>query len=101
MEKKKLDNYYVTGTARDHEWIINNREMFEESLRDEMRATGYIPVLDLPINITWEYDAKFLCHFKAHAKGLKVGRRRSMNTLGYMSKEGFIVDREAKQAVLT
>lgn len=96
----KLSNYYVTGTARDHEWIIDHREMFEEALREEMRNKGYIPALDQDIHIVWEYDKDFLCHFKATAKGLKVGRQRSMKEMGYMSKEGFIVSKDVKEVVL-
>lgn len=100
QQPNKLSNYYVTGTAKDHEWIIDHREYFESAMRDEMRQKGYIPALDIPVNITWEYDKDFLCHFKAQAKGLRVGRTRSKNVMGYMSREGFIVGKDAEAVAL-
>jgi hypothetical protein len=99
-QQKRLDNYCVTGTAKDHEWIIDHRELFETAMREEMRQKGFIPALDLPINIVWEYDKNFLCHFKAIAKGLKVGRKRSLEAMGYMSREGFIVGKDAAEVAL-
>jgi hypothetical protein len=93
----KLSNYYLTGTSKDHEWIIDHRELLEGYIRDEMRENGYIPALDIPMNFVWEYDKEFSCSYKVTAKGLKVGRKRSREAMGYMHEEGFILSKDAGQ----
>ena len=103
MVKQKSDyaNYYANGTCADHGWLTRNQELFEMELREEMLRNGYIPVLDIPVSYTWEYDkATDLCKYRAIAKGLKVGRRRAAKSLGVMSKEGFIVNKDVSEVEL-
>lgn len=94
----RMSNYYINGTAKDHDWVVKNREMLESYCRDEMRKTGFIPALDIPATFTWDYNYEDgLCHYKIALKGLRVGRKKSKNSLGYMSKEGIVVGKDVEQ----
>lgn len=87
-----LKSYYVDGEACDQEWIIEHREELEEGMRRDMKEHGWIPVLDQPINITWDYNKdKDVFKFRMECKGKRVGRKNSLKALGIMSQEGIVV----------
>lgn len=99
MTDMKFNDYYVEGVAVDQEWIVAHREYLEEELHKDMRSKGFIPVLDIPMNVTWEYDDK-TGHFKYKlaAKGKGVGKKRSVKYLGILSDSGIMLSIDAAEA---
>lgn len=96
-----IKSYYVDGEARDQEWIIDHREELEEGMRQDMRNHGWIPVLDIPINLTWEYNAeKNTFKFRMECKGKRVGRKKSMKAMGIMSQEGIEIRNDGEKLTL-
>lgn len=90
----KTSNFYVNGEAADHEWILANQEMVEREVWIEMRRKGFIPAVDIPSTVSWDYDHKRgVCKYKMVDKGIKVGRKRSLEKpdSGYISKEGIVI----------
>jgi hypothetical protein len=51
-------DYIITGSARDHEWILANRKMVEMYMYDEVRSAGYLPILDESPELSYEYDSE-------------------------------------------
>jgi hypothetical protein len=94
--KMQVKDYYVDGIAKDQDWIVKNREYLEEELHKDMRDKGFIPVLDIPMKVTWEYiskkgdknEGKF--KFRMTAKGHGVGCRKAKKFLGILSEEGIM-----------
>lgn len=97
----KLSDYYVDGVAKDQEWIIKNHEYLEEELHNYMRQNGYIPVLDQPMKVTWEFDAETgNFKYRLAAKGQGVGRKKSQKYLGILSEERILLDINVEEASL-
>lgn len=91
----KIESYYIDGEAVDQEWIINNRELIEEGMRQDMRDHGWLPALDLPTNLRWEYDAtRDVMKFRMEHKGQRVGRKRSAKSVGVLAKDGVEVKQD-------
>ncbi len=87
-----IKSYFVDGIAKDQEWIIDHRDQLEEGMRQDMRDHGWIPVIDIPINITWDYNSdKDTFNFRMEAKGKRAGRKRALKSVGILSQEGIMV----------
>lgn len=100
-QKQKFKTYFVDGIAKDQEWIIEHSQYLEEELHKDMRSKGYIPVLDIPMKVNWEFDEKS-GHFKYRlaSKGKAVGCKTAKKYLGILSEEGIMLDINVESAVL-
>lgn len=87
-----IKSYYVDGTAVDQDWIVRNHDLLQDELREDMRRHGYIPVVDQPMNVTWEYvKEKDVFKFRMENKGLKAGRKKALKSKGIMLDEGIVI----------
>ncbi len=100
MTKSNFRPYIVEGVARDEMWIINNRELVESHAHDDMRANGFLPLLDVPSDLHWEFVPE-TGHFKYKLtiKGKYVGKRKAKLAKGVLS-EGLIISEGGKTVQL-
>jgi hypothetical protein len=91
----KLRSYFTHGEAKDQEWIVANRELLEGYMRDDMRSHGWLPALDIPTVLTWEYREKTgTFKFSLEHKGVIVGYKKAKKLDGILFSEGIIVGRD-------
>jgi hypothetical protein len=101
MSQKKFKTYFVDGVAKDQEWIVAHTEYLEEELHKDMRSKGYIPVLDIPMKVNWEYDEKSgNFKYRLASKGKAVGCKTAKKHLGILSEQGIVLDINVESAAL-
>lgn len=88
----KYRNFTTTGEARDQEWIINNQEMIEGHIHDEMRAKGFLPVVDGDVGVKWWFkkDSETF-GFKMTVKGLKVSKKQARDLYAILDSQDLAV----------
>lgn len=50
-----IKRFYLDGEVK-YEYLTKTRRSLEETLEDQMRLSGYVPVLDIDPQLTQEYD---------------------------------------------
>lgn len=93
--KNGIKSYFVDGEARDEVWIVNNRPMLEEYIKDDMRDHGFAPVLDRPMNLSWTYNPeRETFSYRIEAFGKFVGKRKAKKVIGVLIEEGIIMSED-------
>lgn len=92
--------YEVDGEALDNAWIAKNRDMLDRHVVDDMRANGYIPVLDIDPEFTSVFDPeketfKFTVGIYAYYMGDK-----SEEYMGIIYNDGILISRDQKKVML-
>jgi hypothetical protein len=97
----KYRSYKVEGTAIDEVWIVKNRNMVEDHMRDDMRAHGFIPVLDIPTELEWAWDQeRNVFTYQLTAFGKHVGKRKAKQYLGILDESGLALTKDGKKVTL-
>jgi hypothetical protein len=98
----EFKSFYIDGTAADQAWITSHRKELEDGMFEYMRDNGWIPVLDIPVKLFWEYDeSTTYFKYRMEAKGKQVGKKSSKDKLGILSKEGILVANEKQAEPIT
>lgn len=99
---QKYRTYRIKGVAVSQDWIVKNRILIEEATRQDMRDHGFVPTLDLPTDITWEWnqeDNTFA--YELGIKGKYVGKRKAKNYLGILAEAGIVLTKDGTKAQLS
>lgn len=96
----KISKYRTEGIARDHEWILDNQWIVAEYLREEMRAVGFVPVLDEDHVLNYWYDApNEVFKYALTVRGLKLGEEAKKFS-GFLKTSSTLLDLEGNKAEL-
>jgi hypothetical protein len=97
----KYRTYKVSGTAISQDWIVKNRIMIEEHTRDDMRIHGFIPTLDLPTDLKWEWDQDTdTFKYEIGIPGKYVGKSKAKRYIGILNEAGLVLTKDGKQVEL-
>ncbi len=97
MTQNKYRTYKIEGTAVDQDWIVKNRTMIEEYSRDDMRAHGFVPVLDIPTALTWSWDEpKNVFNYTLTCAGQYMGKRKAKLYVGILHEQGIRITVDGK-----
>ena len=84
MLNRNIKSFYMNGTIKSDSDIVRLREMYEKLLLDEMRTSGYVPVLDIDPQFAIKYNHKkdsYSFHLEMH--GVFVGKRKAWEIEGF------------------
>lgn len=88
MLSRKIKNFYVNGVIRSDSDIIRLRAMHEKLLIDEMRTSGYVPVLDIDPQFSIKYNQEkdnYSFHLEIH--GVYLGKRKAWEFEGFSGQD--------------
>lgn len=95
----KIRDFKVDGVAQDGETILRIRRELEERLVDDMRAKGYVPVIDLLPQLYWEFrkdEGDF--EYVIVVYGVYIGKKKAQQILGLLdSKEIYFQEESDEQ----
>lgn len=80
----EIKRFTREGKLRDDSDIIRLKDVLAKDLENEMRSDGYIPVIDIDIHWSTEYnhEEKFYA-FKISLYGVYVGLDKISNSIAY------------------
>lgn len=88
MLKKNIKSFIVSGVIKDDAAFMRIREMQEKLVLDNMRARGYVPVLDLESQFSIKYnEAKENYSFYLEMFGVYVGKRKALEIEGFSGQQ--------------
>jgi hypothetical protein len=88
MLKKNIKSFIVSGVIKDDAAFQRIRAMQEKLLLDDMRARGYVPVLDLESQFSIKYhEAKEHYSFYLEMFGVYVGKRKAFEIEGFSGQQ--------------
>ena len=75
---KKLKSFGMQGQIHDDSAIPRLRKQYEHMIEDDMRTQGYVPILDLDIQFSLDYDEiNDIYNFDIVLYGIYVGKKKS------------------------
>jgi hypothetical protein len=75
---KKLKSFGMQGQIHDDSAIPRLRKQYENLIESDMRSQGYIPILDLDIQFSLDYDEPNDTYaFEIVVYGVYVGKKKS------------------------
>jgi hypothetical protein len=75
---KKLKSFGMQGQIHDDSAIPRLRKQYESLIEGDMRSQGYIPILDLDIQFSLDYDEPTDTYeFEIVVYGVYVGKKKS------------------------
>ena len=88
MLKKNIKSFIVSGVIKDDAAFRRIRELQEKLLLEDMRARGYVPVLDLEAQFSIKYnEAKENYSFYLEMFGVYVGKKKSLEIEGFSGQQ--------------
>ena len=88
MLKKNIRSFIVSGVIKDDAAFQRIREMQERLLLQDMRARGYVPVLDLESQFSIKYhEAKENFSFYLEMFGVYVGKKKALDIEGFSGQQ--------------
>ena len=98
----KYRKYKISGTAVSQDWIVKNRILIKEHTRTDMISKGFVPVLDLPTSLTWEWNQEDnTFSYELEILGKFVGKRKAKQYLGILDDAGIVLTKDGKQVSLS
>jgi hypothetical protein len=80
-----IKKFSLSGLMGDNN-IVRGKEILVKNLEDQMRDTGFVPVLDLEPQFTLDYNAQDeQYNFELTVYGAYVGKDKSWDTAGLMT----------------
>lgn len=74
----------MQGKIHDDSAIPRLRKQYEHMIEEDMRMNGYVPILDLDIQFSLEYDeSNDTYEFDLVIYGVFVGRKKSQDYEGF------------------
>lgn len=81
---KKLKSFGMQGQIHDDSAIPRLRKQYEHMIEDDMRIQGYVPILDLDIQFSLEYDESAdIYNFDIVLYGIYVGKKKAFLYEGF------------------
>lgn len=75
---KKLKSFGMNGQIHDDSAIPRLRKQYEHMIEEDMRTQGYVPILDLDIQFSLDYDENNdTYNFDIVLYGIYVGKKKS------------------------
>lgn len=88
MLEKNIKSFQIAGVIKDDAAIIRVRQMYEKLLIEDMRARGYVPVLDLEPQFSMKYyEHKESYGFNLVMFGVYVGKRKALEIEGFSGQQ--------------
>lgn len=88
MLKKNIKSFIVSGVIKDDAAFQRIRALQEKLLLDDMRARGYVPVLDLESQFSIKYnESKENYSFYLEVFGVYVGKRKALEIEGFSGQQ--------------
>lgn len=94
MLSTKIRNFTVNGVARDQMWIVNNQLVVEAYIQEEMRAKGFLPVLDERTDLRWSRNDDDTFNYTVTLKAIKVGKRKAKKFRGVMLQQSLLIQED-------
>lgn len=81
---KKLKSFGMQGQIADDASIPRLRKHYENIIETDMRTQGYVPILDLDIQFSLEYDEPTNTYnFEIIVYGVYVGKKKAHSYIGF------------------
>lgn len=81
---KKLKSFGMQGQIHDDSAIPRLRKEYERVIEQDMRSQGYVPILDLDIQFSLDYDeSSDTYNFDIVLYGIYVGKKKSYQYEGF------------------
>lgn len=81
---KKLKSFGMQGQIHDDSAIPRLRKQYEHIIEEDMRSQGYVPILDLDIQFSLEYEeSSDIYNFDIVLYGIYVGKKKSYQYEGF------------------
>ena len=88
MLRKNIKSFIVSGIIKDDTVFKRVRETQEKLLLDDMRAKGYVPVLDLEPQFSIKYnESKDNYSFYLEMFGVYIGKKKSYQIEGFSGQQ--------------
>lgn len=100
MIDTKIRNFTVNGVARDQMWIIDNQLVVESYIHEEMRAKGFLPVLDERTDLRWDRNDDDTFSYRITIKAIKVGKRKAQRFRGAMLQQGLLINQDGSSELI-
>jgi hypothetical protein len=93
MKTKRIKTFQIDGVAVDQEAIIRLRPELESRIIEDMRASGYVPCLDLTPELFWEYvQEKEAFSYIVVIYGCYLGKKRALEVLGLLGSHEIMME---------
>lgn len=81
---KKLKSFGMQGEIHDDSAIPRLRKQYEHIIEENMRLQGYVPILDLDIQFSLEYnESNDTYNFDIVLYGIYVGKKKAYEYEGF------------------
>lgn len=93
---RKIKNFTVEGVAVDGEAILRIRKQVEDTIIEDMRKSGYVPVIDLLPQLYWSYEHdKNEFSYSITVFGVYVGKKKAREILGILDDRPIKMEKES------
>ena len=85
---RNIKKFGFSGVIFDDAHMVGKKEYYTKLLEDEMRTSGYVPVLDLDIQFFTSYNLQLDSYnFSIHMYGVYVGKRKAQKIIGFSGQQ--------------
>lgn len=85
---KNIKKFGFSGVIFDDAHMYGKKQYYTKLLEDEMRTSGYVPVLDLDIQFFTSYNYQLDSYnFSIHMYGVYVGKRKAQKIVGFSGQQ--------------
>lgn len=82
--KRNIKKFGFDGVIGDDSKLAGKKEYYTKILEDQMRTSGYVPVLDLDIQFFISYNLdNDTYNFSIHIYGMYVGKKKAQKIIGF------------------
>jgi hypothetical protein len=82
--KRNIKKFGFDGVIFDDSHLVGKKEYYTKLLEDQMRVSGYVPVLDLDIQFFISYNKVLDSYnFSIYMFGVYVGKKKAQNIVGF------------------
>lgn len=86
--RKNIHNFTMSGIIGSDSHLIPAKEHYERLLTQQMRDSGYVPVLDMLPQVTTTYiEHKDQYSFSITMFGVFVGKKKALSLEGFSGQE--------------
>ena len=85
---RNIKKFGFDGVIGDDSQLIGKKEQYTYILEDQMRTSGYVPVLDLDIQFFISYNVhNDTYNFLINVFGIYVGKKKAQEILGFSGQQ--------------
>lgn len=85
---RNIKKFGFDGVIFDDSHLYGKKQYYSKLLDDEMRISGYVPVLDLDIQFFTSYNVEADSYnFSIYMYGVYVGKRKAQKIIGFSGQQ--------------